>query len=92
MIFWLWWSITLKPSAKDSALHTIMRSPQRKPMITSWREWIMKAKDAGYVDLEQRRDDLIRPHSPHFWDYTPSWPMPEREILRRGLDPEEEEE
>lgn len=50
----------------------------------------MKAKDGGHVDLEQRRDDLIRPHSPHSWDYTPSWPMAETGILRRGMDSDEE--
>jgi hypothetical protein len=90
MIFWLWWSVKLKPSAKDSALHAIVRPPQRKFSLTSWREWTIEAKDAGHTDLEQRMDDLIRPHSPHFWDYTPSWPMPYTGDIRYGMDSDEE--
>jgi hypothetical protein len=86
MSFWLWWSIKLKPSVKDSALHELARPPQHKSAMTSWRGSIMKAKYGGHVDLEQRRDGPIRPHSPHFWDYTPSWPMPDSGYIRDGMD------
>jgi hypothetical protein len=51
MSFGLLWTMKLKPSAKDSALHELVRPPQRKSAMTSWREWIMMAKESRTEDM-----------------------------------------
>jgi hypothetical protein len=45
------WTIKLKPSAKDSALHELVRPPQRKSAMASWIEWIIMAKESRTEDM-----------------------------------------